>query len=168
MGLLFSLGLASTFVHYPQAQDTDHISENLVKMDMSMKYFGHYFQEIQTTKDKFRDYINRNDSETEKLIEMSEISDLKQEDTEAKVDEKTAAIKRIREMARTLDDISTKIADVKEETIRLTQENAVLDEYILNLMEQSKTFEPAGLKWFLFYFPVVGFLVFVRFLCKKF
>ena len=113
---------------------------------MSLKYFGHYFQEIQTTKDKFRDYINRNDSETEKLIEMSDISDLKQEDMEANVDEKTAAIKRIRDMARTLDDISTKIADVKEETIRLTQENAVLDEYILNLMEQSKTFEPAGLK----------------------
>ena len=111
-----------------------------------MKYFGLYFQEIQTTKDKFRDYINRNDSETEKLIEMSEISDLKQEDMDANVDEKTTAIKRIREMARTLDDISTKIADVKEETIRLTQENAVLDEYILNLMEQSKTFEPAGLK----------------------
>ena len=111
-----------------------------------MKYFSHYFQEIQTTKDKFREYINRNDSETEKLIEMSELTDLKQEDTEANVDEKTAAIRRIREMARTLDDISTKIADVKEETIRLTQENAVLDEYILNLMEQSKTFEPAKLK----------------------
>ena len=111
-----------------------------------MKYFSHYFQEIQTTKDKFRDYINRNDSETEKLIEMSELTDLKHEDTEANVDEKTAAIRRIREMARTLDDISTKIADVKKETIRLTQENAVLDEYILNLMEQSKTFEPAKLK----------------------
>ena len=111
-----------------------------------MKYFSHYFQEIQTTKDKFRDYINRNDSETEKLIEMSELTDLKQEDTETNVDEKTAAIRRIREMARTLDDISTKIADVKEETTRLTQENAVLDEYILNLMEQSKTFEPAKLK----------------------
>ena len=111
-----------------------------------MKYFSHYFQEIQTTKDKFRDYINRNDSETEKLIEMSELTDLKQEDTETNVDEKTAAIRRIREMARTLDDISTKIADVKEETIWLTQENAVLDEYILNLMEQSKTFEPAKLK----------------------
>ena len=111
-----------------------------------MKYFSHYFQEIQTTKDKFREYINRNDSETEKLIEMSEWTDIKQEDTEANGDEKTATIRRIREMARTLDDISTKIADVKEETIRLTLENAVLDEYILNLMEQSKTFEPAKLK----------------------
>ena len=113
-----------------------------------MKYFSHYFQEIQTTKDKFRDYINRSDSESEKLIEMSELSDLKQEDVikEAVVDEKTAAIKRIREMARTLDDISIKMSDVKEETIRLTQENEVIDEYILNLMEQSKTFEPARLK----------------------
>ena len=116
-------------------------------MDKSMKYFSHYFQEIQTTKDKFRDYINRNDSESEKLIEMSELSDLKQDDIkEAVVDEKTAAIKRIREMARTLDDISIKMSDVKEETIRLTQENEVIDEYILNLMEQSKTFEPARLK----------------------
>ena len=117
-------------------------------MDKSMKYFSHYFQEIQTTKDKFRDYINRNDSESEKLIEMSELSDLKQEDIkEAVVDEKTAAIKRIREMGRTLDDISIKMSDVKEETIRLTQENEVIDEYILNLMEQSKTFEPARLNW---------------------
>ena len=81
------------------------------------------------------------------LSEMSELSDLKQENIkEAVVDEKTAAIKRIREMARTLDDISIKMSDVKEETIRLTQENEVIDEYILNLMEQSKTFEPARLK----------------------
>ena len=108
-----------------------------------MKYFAHYFQEIQTTKEKFRDYINRNESESEKLIEMS---DIKPEDIEAVVDEKTAAIKRIREMARTLDDISSKIADVKEETIRLTQENEVIDEYISNLIEQSKTFGPANLK----------------------
>ena len=48
-------------------------------------------------------------------------------------------------MSRTLDDITNKIADVKKDTIRLKQENEVINEYVANLMEQSKTFEPTDL-----------------------
>ena len=126
-----------------------------------MKYFSHYFQEIQTTKEKFRDYINRSEPEGERLIELadlkqdiSEVEDSAEADAreaadegvqEYGEDEKAALIARIEEMARTLDDISNKMADIKEETLRLRQENSVMDEYILNLMEQTKTFEPAKL-----------------------
>ena len=39
-----------------------------------MKYFSHYKKEIQTTKAKFKDYIARNDSETENLIESKDFS----------------------------------------------------------------------------------------------
>ena len=125
-----------------------------------MKYFSHYFQEIQTTKEKFRDYINRSEPEGERLIELadlkqdiSEVEDIAEagareaadEGVEYGEDEKAALIARIEEMARTLDDISNKMADIKEETLRLRQENSVMDEYILNLMEQTKTFEPTKL-----------------------
>ena len=125
-----------------------------------MKYFSHYFQEIQTTKEKFRDYINRSEPEGERLIELadlkqdiSEVEDIEvagareaaDEGAEDGEDEQAALIARIEEMARTLDDISNKMADIKEETLRLRQENTVMDEYILNLMEQTKTFEPTKL-----------------------
>ena len=125
-----------------------------------MKYFSHYFQEIQTTKEKFRDYINRSEPEGERLIELadlkqdiSEVEDIEvagareaaDEGLEDGEDEKAALIARIEEMGRTLDDISNKMADIKEETLRLRYENTVMDEYILNLMEQTKTFEPAKL-----------------------
>ena len=136
------------------------IEDNNRVMEKSMKYFSHYFQEIQTTKEKFRDYINRSEPEGERLIELadlkqdiSEVEDIAEagsreaadEGAEYGEDEKAALIARIEEMARTLDDISNKMADIKEETLRLRQENSVMDEYILNLMEQTKTFEPAKL-----------------------
>ena len=130
------------------------IEDNNRVMEKSMKYFSHYFQEIQTTKEKFRDYINRSEPEGERLIELadlkqdiSEVEDSAEADegVEYGEDEKAALIARIEEMARTLDDISNKMADIKEETLRLRQENSVMDEYILNLMEQTKTFEPTKL-----------------------
>ena len=130
------------------------IEDNNRVMEKSMKYFSHYFQEIQTTKEKFRDYINRGEPEGERLIELadlkqdiSEVEDSAEaeEGVECGEDEKAALIARIEEMARTLDDISNKMADIKEETLRLRQENSVMDEYILNLMEQTKTFEPTKL-----------------------
>ena len=136
------------------------IEDNNRVMEKSMKYFSHYFQEIQTTKEKFRDYINRGEPEGERLIELadlkqdiSELEDIAEagareaadEGVEYGEDEKAALIARIEEMARTLDDISNKMADIKEETLRLRQENSVMDEYILNLMEQTKTFEPTKL-----------------------
>ena len=133
---------------------SEDIEDSCRVMEKSMKYFSHYFQEIQTTKEKFRDYINRSEPEGERLIELadlkqdiSEVEDIEvtDEGEEYGEDEKAALIARIEEMARTLDDISNKMADIKEETLRLRQENTVMDEYILNLMEQTKTFEPAKL-----------------------
>ena len=139
---------------------SEEIGDNCRVMEKSMKYFSHYFQEIQTTKEKFRDYINRSEPEGERLIELadlkqdiSEVEDIEvtgareaaDEGAEYGEDEKAALIARIEEMARTLDDISNKMADIKEETLRLRQENTVMDEYILNLMEQTKTFEPTKL-----------------------
>ena len=130
------------------------IEDNNRVMEKSMKYFSHYFQEIQTTKEKFRDYINRSEPEGERLIELADLKqDISQVEDSAEAeegveygeDEKAALIARIEEMARTLDDISNKMADIKEETLRLRQENSVMDEYILNLMEQTKTFEPTKL-----------------------
>ena len=130
------------------------IEDNNRVMEKSMKYFSHYFQEIQTTKDKFRDYINRSEPEGERLIELADLKqDISEVEDSAEVgegveygeDEKAALIARIEEMARTLDDISNKMANIKEETLRLRQENSVMDEYIFNLMEQTKTFEPTKL-----------------------
>ena len=121
------------------------IEDNNRVMEKSMKYFSHYFQEIQTTKEKFRDYINRSEPEGERLIELadlkqdiSEVEDSAEADegVEYGEDEKAALIARIEEMARTLDDISNKMADIKEETLRLRQENSVMDEYIINLIRK--------------------------------
>ena len=114
-------------------------------MSKSLKYFSHYFQEIQTTKDKFKDYIIRNEPESQKLIELSDLKLNDDDYEEESGDEKSLLIKTILEMSRTLDDISNKIADIKKDTIRLKQENEVIDEYVSNLMEQSKTFEPTDL-----------------------
>lgn len=115
-------------------------------MAKSLRYFSHYFQEIQTTKEKFKDYIIRNEAETEKLIELTDLKPVLNDlESEEPLDEKAVLIKNIQEMSRTLDDITNKIADIKKDTIRLKQENEVIDEYVLNLMEQSKTFEPTKL-----------------------
>eukprot|EP00091_Calanus_sinicus_P003438 TRINITY_DN13605_c0_g1_i1.p1 TRINITY_DN13605_c0_g1~~TRINITY_DN13605_c0_g1_i1.p1 ORF type:complete len:135 (-),score=52.71 TRINITY_DN13605_c0_g1_i1:12-416(-) len=131
-------------------------------MEKSMKYFSHYYKEIQTTKAKFKDYIARNDSETEKLIELKDFSGAKDsiEDEEVDgtkraevasvqntieadpLDEKARLIRDIKELNLTLEDLTQKIVDVKTDTTKLSEENKVIDEYIVNLMEQSKTFEP--------------------------
>ena len=127
-----------------------------------MKYFSHYYKEIQTTKAKFKDYIARNDSETEKLIELKDFSggkDIEVEEVdgtqnevevlslqntveEDPLDEKTRLIRDIKELNLTLEDLTQKIVNVKTDATKLSEENKVIDEYIVNLMEQSKTFEP--------------------------
>jgi len=48
-------------------------------MEKSMKDFIHYYKEIQSTKAKVKDYIVRNDSETEKLIELKDLACSKNE-----------------------------------------------------------------------------------------
>ena len=131
-------------------------------MEKSLKYFSHYYKEIQTTKAKFKDYIARNDAETEKLIELKDFSgkdnevaanenEIQIHDEDISVtepaddephDEKSRLIRDIKELSLTLEDLTQKMVDVKTDTTKLKDENAVIDEYVVNLMEQSKTFEP--------------------------
>ena len=129
-------------------------------MEKSKKYFNHYFKEIQATKDKLKDYVAvvaGNESETQKLIELKDFSGSKDDIVENKagsestvnnavteepVDDKAKLIRDIKELSMTLEDITEKIVNVKTDTTKLAEENKVIDEYIVSLMEQSKTFEP--------------------------
>merc|ERR1712086_546029 len=117
------------------------IREVLNTMEKSMKYFSHYYKEIQSTKAKFKDYIVRNDSETEKLIELKDFSGSKNEfvnqenkeneeksseqvDSEAvqdaveevPLDEKARLIRDNKELTLTLEDLTQKIVIVKTDT----------------------------------------------------
>merc|ERR1711970_1463653 len=123
---------------------------------------NHYFKEIQATRDKFKDYVAvvaGNEAETQKLIELKDFSADKDDvferktgnevtsnnavaENEEPVDDKAKLIRDIKELSRTLEDITEKIVNVKTDTTKLAEENQVIDEYILSLMEQSKTFEP--------------------------
>ena len=117
-------------------------------MDKSLKYFSHYFKEIQTTRDKFKDYIIREEPETVKLIEMDDFGQNifeGNEKQENSVDEKSQLIEKILELSRTLDDINVKLVAVKKDSVRLEEENKVIENYVENLMLQSKTFGPATL-----------------------
>merc|ERR1712202_38333 len=121
-------------------------------MEKSLKYFSHYYKEIQITKDKFKGYIARNDSESVKLIELKDFSgkenDVAEDDIELATpvtkpaDEKSKLIRDIKELNLTLEDLTQKIVAVKTDTTKLKDENVVIDEYVANLIEQSKTFEP--------------------------
>ena len=58
------------------------------------------------------------------------------------IDDKARLIRDIKELNMTLEDLTQKIVNVKTDATKLSEENKVIDEYIVNLMEQSKTFEP--------------------------
>ena len=117
-------------------------------MAKSLKYFSHYFKEIQTTGDKFKDYIIRDEPETVKLIEMDDfgpnILEGNEKQEEKSVDEKSQLIEKVLELGRTLDDINVKLVAVKKDSVRLDEENKVIENYVENLMLQSKTFRPAS------------------------
>ena len=115
-------------------------------MAKSLKYFSHYFKEIQTTGDKFKDYIIREEPETVKLIEMADLGQNifeGNEDQENAVDEKSQLVEKVLELCRTLDDINVKLVAVKRDSVRLEEENKVIENYVENLMLQSKTFRLA-------------------------
>ena len=119
-------------------------------MAKSLKYFSHYFKEIQTTKDKFKEYIIRDDSEAVKLIEMNDFTSSITEENDAheeeeSIDERSEILEKILDLGKTLDDINRKLVDVKRDAARLEAENKVIEDYVENLMNQSKTFGPANL-----------------------
>ena len=114
-------------------------------MAKSLKYFSHYFREVQSTKDKFKDYIIRDEPEMVRLIEMDDFTkNIARGKEERSTDEKSNIQAKILELGNTLDDINRKLIDVKRDAARLEEENKVIDNYVENLMRQSKTFGPAN------------------------
>ena len=51
---------------------------------------------------------------------------------------------QVLELQNTLDDLSARVDNVKEENLRLRSENQVLGQYIENLMAASSVFQPAN------------------------
>ena len=58
-------------------------------------------------------------------------------------EEKQRLIERVLELQSTLDDLSRKVTDVKEENLKLKSENQILGGYIENLMTASNVFQSA-------------------------
>ena len=67
-------------------------------------------------------------------------NELSQEEQE----EKARLIAQVLELQNTLDDLSSRVDNVKEENLRLRSENQVLGQYIENLMAASNVFQPAN------------------------
>jgi len=61
-------------------------------------------------------------------------------------EEKQRLIERVIELQSTLDDLSKKVNDVKEEDLKLKSENQILGAYIENLMAASNVFQSAWQK----------------------
>ena len=59
-------------------------------------------------------------------------------------EEKARLIAQVLELQNTLDDLSSRVDNVKEENYRLRSENQVLGQYIENLMAASSVFQPAN------------------------
>ncbi len=58
-------------------------------------------------------------------------------------EEKQRLIERVLELQRTLDDLSRKVTDVKEENYKLKSENQILNSYIDKLINTSNVFQSA-------------------------
>ncbi len=61
-------------------------------------------------------------------------------------EEKQRLIERVLELQSTLDDLSKKVNDVKEDNLKLKSENQILSGYIENLMSASNVFQSAWQK----------------------
>merc|ERR1711972_326110 len=59
-------------------------------------------------------------------------------------EEKAMLISQVLELQNTLDDLSSRVDNVKEENLKLKSENQVLGQYIENLMAASSVFQPAN------------------------
>ena len=64
----------------------------------------------------------------------------------AEEEEKQRLIERVLELQSTLDDLSKKVNNVKEENLKLKSENQILGGYIENLMTASNVFQSAWQK----------------------
>ncbi|XP_021957985.1 short coiled-coil protein B isoform X2 [Folsomia candida] len=68
--------------------------------------------------------------------------DLSQDEQE----EKASRIAQVLELQNTLDDLSQRVENVKEENLKLRSENQVLGQYIESLMSASSVFQPTSPK----------------------
>ena len=84
--------------------------------------------------------LEDNGPESLTSINILEGDDLTGEEQE----EKARLIAQVLELQNTLDDLSSRVDNVKEENLRLRSENQVLGQYIENLMAASSVFQPAN------------------------
>merc|ERR1712012_97764 len=68
-------------------------------------------------------------------------SDQTEQPAEEDFEEKARLIGQVLELQNTLEDLSSKVDNVKEENMRLQSENQVLGQYIENLMTASQVFQ---------------------------
>merc|ERR1712122_107953 len=64
-------------------------------------------------------------------------------EVEDDLEEKAKLISQVLELQNTLEDLSSRVDNVKEENLRLRSENQVLGQYIENLMSASQVFQSA-------------------------
>ena len=84
--------------------------------------------------------ISGNNSQQQSVVGTLLDNDLSPEEQE----EKARLIAQVLELQNTLDDLSSRVDNVKEENLRLRSENQVLGQYIENLMAASNVFQPAN------------------------
>jgi len=83
---------------------------------------------------------NNQNSQQQSVVGTLLDNDLSPEEQE----EKARLIAQVLELQNTLDDLSSRVDNVKEENLRLRSENQVLGQYIENLMAASNVFQPAN------------------------
>eukprot|EP00096_Caligus_rogercresseyi_P010036 TRINITY_DN3534_c0_g1_i1.p1 TRINITY_DN3534_c0_g1~~TRINITY_DN3534_c0_g1_i1.p1 ORF type:complete len:122 (-),score=61.13 TRINITY_DN3534_c0_g1_i1:1288-1620(-) len=75
---------------------------------------------------------------------VADVDDEEDEKDSEEQEEKARLIAQVLELQNTLDDLSCRVDNVKEENLRLRSENQVLGQYIENLMAASSVFQPAN------------------------
>lgn len=78
------------------------------------------------------------------LEHQSILDEAEQQQITEEQEEKARLIAQVLELQNTLDDLSSRVDNVKEENLRLRSENQVLGQYIENLMAASSVFQPAN------------------------
>ncbi|RNA23869.1 Short coiled-coil [Brachionus plicatilis] len=85
------------------------------------------------------------ESDSDSISNNSQISSVTTGNNEED-DEKQRLIERILELQSTLEDLSNKVNEVKEENLKLKSENQILNGYMENLMNASNSFQSAWKK----------------------
>merc|ERR1711976_437580 len=84
-------------------------------------------------------YQEKNTASNNKIMDIS--SENQKDENVEDIEEKARLISQVLELQNTLEDLSSKVDNVKEENLRLKSENQVLGQYIENLMTASQVFQ---------------------------